>query len=128
MAEIYSVGLPTDFSDAYLPRLFWVSDDLAMRAQRKYLRSVRFHILGIIGASFCQAAISLGPLLITWPAWFSKLFIGGIAAFVALTLATRALLRGRYWERIWYKSRSIAEEVKRLAWYYTFHKLDFGLI
>lgn len=118
---------PSRITDADLPRLFQLTDRFAMEAQRRSLRSVRNHILCLIGASLTQLLISLHDELAQWldfalrePPdldWMNVLRVG-LVAFVALGLATRLHLRLRQPDQPWVKARALAEQTKRLAWYY----------
>ena len=117
--------------DADMPRLFQLSDRLAVTAQRRYFRGVTLYIVALVGASVTQAAISLGPKLINWgcklinrpcsvpeDSWWVTCLMILLAGFFLFTLATRSVLRKRQWERIWCISRRIAEESRRLTWLY----------
>lgn len=114
---------PAAFNNAHLPRLFQVSDDLAYRAQRKYLSSVRLHIISLLGASLAQMALSLLGYLqekhfLIAPPFTDKILNVLLGASVLMMLLTRFILRQRHWERVWYHSRTTAEQVKRLTWQY----------
>lgn len=108
------------FKDSCMPRLFQVSDGLAIRAQNKFLWSVKLHIAGLVGASVSQAIASLGPQC--FPCLFTDpivvFFRCLVAIFVVLALGTRFALRQRYWEGTWIKSRAIAEQLRRASWQY----------
>lgn len=109
-----------EFEDSCMPRLFQISDELAIRAQNKFLWGVKLHITGLVGASVSQAIASLGPAYL--PCLFLDpivvLFRCLVAIFVFLALFTRLLLRQRYWEGIWIKSRAVAEQLRRASWQY----------
>lgn len=113
--------MKTNFNGSCMPRLFQVSDELAARAQKKYLRSVRIHIAALIGASVSQAIASLGLDFLDkkfFPESTAEGFRVLVAGFVIVALFTRFLLRQRYWEGIWINSRAIAEKLRRASWQY----------
>ena len=114
---------PIPFNDTHLPRLFQVSDDLADRAQGKYLSSIRLHIISLLGASLTQMALSLLGYLqekhfLIAPPFTDKILNMLLGAFVLMILLTRFILRQRHWEKIWYHSRTTAEQIRRLTWQY----------
>lgn len=120
---LVSAQNPAAFNNAHLPRLFQVSDDLADCAQRKYLSSIRLHIISLLGASLTQMALSLlGYLqeksILIAPPLTGKALNVLLGTFVLMILLTRFILRQRHWEKIWYHSRTTAEQVRRLTWQY----------
>ncbi len=111
-----------DITDAALPRAFQVCDAAAQNAQTRHLRLLKMHIwMGLVLASVSQMlygvadALTKPPLSLPLPIkfWLIPLGVG-----VLLTLGTRFFLRGKQWEKIWYKGRAAAEQLRSRAWCY----------
>jgi hypothetical protein len=113
--------------DQDLGDLFQFADQQANKAQTRFMRTVRLHVVALVGASLAQAFASLheqisqklpifmqtGLVVESWEqVWYRFL-----AFFVILILLSRFWMRCRPHHQ-WINYRAAAERAKQLAWFY----------
>ena len=102
---------PLEIRESDLPPTFQAADRWAIAFQNHHLRFVKAHVLlGVVGASAAQMAFSLSG---------ATGFVWALALCVLAQLVTRVLVQRRpRWERIWCRSRAVAEQIRSLSWTY----------
>lgn len=94
-----------------LPALFQAADNASLKAQKAFLRSMRFDLM-LISISAIIGAISFDDA-------DTKRILAIIAAlFLLISIILTVMVQLNKWEDAWYDGRAVAESVKTLSWRY----------
>ena len=113
----------TILSDADLPLLFRQADAAAIRAQRRFFRSLGAELLFLLFGSranlFTILPFATGPTtvlgLTVHPLPIAELVAAGL---IGVALVLRLYRYGARLDTHWYEARAVAESAKSLAWRY----------
>jgi len=89
------------------PGLYRAADSASVKAQRAYLRSIKWHMSTLV----LGATLAINPLpSAIYSLLNAAIFLGALG--ISIVIATK-----RY-ERAWYSARAVAESVKTASWRY----------
>lgn len=98
-------------SNDNLPALFQAADNASYKAQKMFLRSMRFDLI-LISVSAIIGAISFDYVE-------TKRALAIVAAiFLLISIVLTVVVQLNKWEDAWYDGRAVAESVKTLSWRY----------
>jgi hypothetical protein len=114
------------------------AEQYALIGQRRHFRLIVLHLVALVSASLMQVFLGYRVKLasvvdagerVEWV--LTNPFVGTLTQVVVITvliatLASRVLVRRRYWERLWCVGRLVAEEIKRGVWRSAFKDLPAG--
>ena len=92
------------------PGLYQETDEISIKAQSTYLRTIAIYICLLIAAAVCSLVMGTSTVL----AIFAALIF-------VMTLFLSFFLMNRRYDNTWYNARALAESIKTVTWRYMMH-------